>query len=51
MRITQYLDDIRDDLKFAMRQLIGSPGFTLVAVLTLGCRRRRPTHGGGSDAP
>ena len=35
MRVTQSLDELRDDLKFAVRQLKGSPGFTLVAALTL----------------
>ena len=35
MRVTQWLDELRDDLKFAIRQLKGSPGFTLVAALTL----------------
>src|SRR4029453_6810065 len=35
MRVTQSLDELRDDLKFAVRQLRGSPGFTLVAALTL----------------
>jgi putative ABC transport system permease protein len=35
IRVTQSLDELRDDLKFAVRQLKGSPGFTLVAALTL----------------
>ena len=35
MRLTQWLDELRDDLKFAFRQLKRSPAFTLVATLTL----------------
>src|SRR5215471_13185286 len=35
MRITRWLDDLRDDVRFAFRQLTRSPGFTSVAVLTL----------------
>src|SRR5689334_135664 len=35
MRIAQWLDDLRDDVRFAFRQLMRSPGFTAVAVLTL----------------
>src|SRR5580765_2447931 len=35
MRLTQWLDDARDDVRFAFRQLRRSPGFTSVAVLTL----------------
>jgi putative ABC transport system permease protein len=35
MRLTQWLDELRNDLKFAFRQLKGSPAFTLVATLTL----------------
>src|SRR5262245_26319745 len=35
MTLTQWLDELRDDLKFAFRQLRHSPAFTLVAVLTL----------------
>ena len=35
MRLTLWLDELRDDLKFAFRQLKSSPAFTLVATLTL----------------
>jgi hypothetical protein len=35
MRLTQWFDEFRADLKFAVRQLKSSPGFTLVAALTL----------------
>ena len=35
MRLTQWLDELRDDSKFTLRQLKGSPTFTLVATLTL----------------
>jgi putative ABC transport system permease protein len=35
MRITQWLDELRDDVKFAVRQLRRSPGFALVAAITL----------------
>jgi len=35
MRVTLWLDELRDDLKFALRQLKHSRGFTLVATLTL----------------
>ena len=35
MRISLWLGELRDDLKFAFRQLKGSPAFTLVATLTL----------------
>ena len=35
MRFTQWLDEIRDDLKVAIRQLRGAPAFTVVATLTL----------------
>jgi len=36
MRLTQWLGELRDDLRFAFRQLKASPAFTLVATLTLG---------------
>ena len=35
MRMTQWLDERRADMKFALRQLKGSPAFTAVAALTL----------------
>ena len=35
MRLTQWFEELRSDLKFAIRQLKGSPAFTLVATLTL----------------
>jgi putative ABC transport system permease protein len=35
MRLTLWLEELRDDLKFAFRQLRKSPAFTLVATLTL----------------
>ena len=35
MRLTQWFDELRDDVKFAVRQLRHSPGFALVAALTL----------------
>ena len=35
MSVTLWLDELRDDLKFAFRQLKHSPGFTLIATLTL----------------
>src|SRR6185295_5825283 len=35
MRVTLWLEGLRDDLKLAVRQLKSSPAFTLVATLTL----------------
>ena len=35
MRITHWLEDGRDDVICAFRQMKGAPGFTLVATLTL----------------
>jgi putative ABC transport system permease protein len=35
MRRIQWLDELRTDLRFAIRQVKGSPAFTLVATLTL----------------
>jgi putative ABC transport system permease protein len=35
MHVTLFLEELRDDIKFAFRQLIAAPAFTLVATLTL----------------
>jgi putative ABC transport system permease protein len=35
MRLTQWIGEFRDDVRFAVRQLRLSPGFTLVATITL----------------
>ena len=35
MRLKRWLDEVRSDVRFAIRQLRRSPGFTLVAALTL----------------
>ena len=35
MRVAQWFEELRDDVKFAWRQLRGTPGFAVVAVLTL----------------
>jgi putative ABC transport system permease protein len=35
MHITQWLEELRDDVKFALRQLRKAPGFAIVATLTL----------------
>ena len=35
MRVTLWLEELRDDVKFAIRQLSAAPTFTLVATLTL----------------
>ena len=35
MRVTPWLEELRDDVKFAFRQLRRAPAFTLVAALTL----------------
>ncbi len=35
MRVTEWLDELRDDVKFSFRQMRRSPAFTFVATLTL----------------
>ena len=35
MRLTRWLENVRDDVTFALRQLRRSPGFALVAAITL----------------
>jgi putative ABC transport system permease protein len=35
MRLTQWLEELRDDVRFALRQLNAAPGFTFVAAITL----------------
>jgi putative ABC transport system permease protein len=35
MRLTQWLEELRDDVRFAARQLKSTPGFTFVAAITL----------------
>jgi putative ABC transport system permease protein len=35
MRVTQWLEELRDDVRFTFRQLRGGPAFTIVATLTL----------------
>jgi putative ABC transport system permease protein len=35
MRLTQWLEELRDDVRFAARQLKSAPGFTVVAAITL----------------
>ncbi len=35
MRVTLWLEELRDDVKFTFRQLKNSPAFTLIATLTL----------------
>ena len=35
MRLTQWLEELRDDVMYAFRQMRATPGFTVVAALTL----------------
>ena len=35
MRLTRFIEEFRDDIRFAIRQLIAAPGFTVVAAITL----------------
>lgn len=35
MRLTQWLEELRDDVKFASRQLRSTPAFTVIAAITL----------------
>ena len=35
MRLTQWRDELRTDIRFALRQMLRAPGFALVAVATL----------------
>src|SRR5262245_41348061 len=35
MRVTQWFQELRDDVRFACRQLRSAPAFTLIATLTL----------------
>jgi putative ABC transport system permease protein len=35
MRLLQYLSELRQDAAFSIRQMIATPGFTLVAIVTL----------------
>lgn len=35
MRVTQWIEELRDDVRFAIRQLKSAPGFTFVAAVTL----------------
>ncbi|HLG58822.1 MAG TPA: ABC transporter permease [Vicinamibacterales bacterium] len=35
MRLTQVIEELRDDVKFALRQMRAAPAFALVAVITL----------------
>jgi putative ABC transport system permease protein len=35
MQLHEWLDELRQDLRFAVRQLVRAPGFTVVAILTL----------------
>src|SRR6185295_12324305 len=35
MRLTRFIEELRDDVRFAIRQLVRAPGFTAVAAITL----------------
>ena len=35
MRVTRWMQELKDDVKYALRQLRAAPGFTAVAVITL----------------
>jgi putative ABC transport system permease protein len=35
MRLTQFIDELRDDVRLALRQLAKTPGFAVVATITL----------------
>src|SRR5262245_25140549 len=35
MRLTRFIEEFRDDLRFAIRQLLRAPGFTTIAAITL----------------
>ena len=35
MRLTRWIDELRDDVRFAVRQLWRAPAFTVVATITL----------------
>ena len=35
MRLTRWIDEFRDDVRFAVRQLWRAPAFTVVATITL----------------
>ena len=35
MRLTQWIEEVRDDVKFALRQLVRAPAFTVIAAVAL----------------
>ena len=35
MRLTQFIEELRDDVRLAIRQLVKAPGFTIVATITM----------------